>query len=107
MNAVKNLLGKRIKHLREMRHYTQEALSEIVDINPVYLSNIERGKANPSLNLLIKVSHALDVDMWEMFDYKHETTARDLKGMLKVLTNSVKDEGQLKMAVRMLQIITK
>jgi transcriptional regulator with XRE-family HTH domain len=64
---TKLLLGKRIKALRARLHLTQDQLSERVQITPQYLSNIERGKENPTLDMLIRLAEGLKVDAWEMF----------------------------------------
>jgi transcriptional regulator with XRE-family HTH domain len=64
---TKLLLGKRIKALRARLDLTQDQLSERVQITPQYLSNIERGKENPTLDMLLRLAEALKVDAWEMF----------------------------------------
>ena len=104
---TKKLLGARVKSIRETRGLTQEKLAEKVDMNPVYLSNIERGRENPTLNLLMGISTALEVEMWELFDFKHETNPKALRDMLKKLTNELEDEEKLKTAVRLLRVITR
>jgi len=58
---MKELIGSRIKQIRLRKKFTQEKLSEQIDINSKYLSSIERGKENPTLNTLISLSQALDV----------------------------------------------
>jgi transcriptional regulator with XRE-family HTH domain len=44
-------LGGRIKHLRQLRGHTQEQFAERIEINPKYLSSIERGAENTTLGL--------------------------------------------------------
>lgn len=65
---VKQTIGARISRLRSGQGLTQEELAERIGINPKYLSSIERGKENPTLQTLIKTSEALDVDFSEMFN---------------------------------------
>jgi transcriptional regulator with XRE-family HTH domain len=60
-------LGRRIKQLRRRRGYTQERLAERMDINAKYLSSIERGVENPTLDLLVRLAHSLEVDLHELF----------------------------------------
>ena len=52
---TKQLVGERIKALRMKKGLTQEELAEVVGINPKYLSGIERGRENPTFNILITV----------------------------------------------------
>jgi transcriptional regulator with XRE-family HTH domain len=60
-------LGQRLKHLRRVRGYTQEQLAERIEISPKYLSSIERGAENPTLNLLSRLAQGLQVDLYELF----------------------------------------
>jgi len=64
---LKKMIGARIEEIRSKRGITQDQLSERMEINPKYLSSIERGKENPTLNTLIKLSRALEVDFDEVF----------------------------------------
>ncbi len=70
---VKILFGKRIKTLRSRLRLTQDQLSERAQISPQYLSNIERGRENPTLDTLIRLAESLKVEVWEMFLVDSET----------------------------------
>ena len=65
------LLGKRIGELRKTKGFTQDALSELVGIDPKHLSRIECGKNRPSLELLYKISSVLKVDLALFFQNNH------------------------------------
>jgi transcriptional regulator with XRE-family HTH domain len=65
----RKLLGRRIKHLRQLRGLTQEQLAERMDINAKYLSSIERGRENPTLDLFVRLAAALQVDLYELFQF--------------------------------------
>lgn len=54
-------IGKRIKIARIRADMTQEKLSEIVDISPSHLSNIETGTTKVSLTTLTSLANALSV----------------------------------------------
>lgn len=56
-------LGRRIALLRQKRAITQEALSELTDLDRTYISQIERGLANPSLEVLMRIASALGVSI--------------------------------------------
>jgi transcriptional regulator with XRE-family HTH domain len=62
-------LGQRLKHLRRLRGYTQERLAERIDISPKYLSSIERGVENPTLDLLGRLAQGLEVELYELFQF--------------------------------------
>lgn len=53
------VIGKKIKERRQYLGITQEAIANYLDVNPSHISNIERGRANPSLTILIKIANYL------------------------------------------------
>jgi DNA-binding XRE family transcriptional regulator len=56
---MKNNIAK----IREQRGLTQVQLAELVGVNKFHISNIERGKATPSVKLLIKIANILNVSV--------------------------------------------
>lgn len=56
------LIGKRIKKARLEKHYTQEKLSEMLNVSVEHLSRIENGGYRPSLGLIEKISDILETD---------------------------------------------
>lgn len=65
----KKLLGKRIKQIRKQRGYTQEQLSEFINIETSSLSGIESGRFFPSLHVLEKMSSVLKIELIEFFKF--------------------------------------
>ncbi|GEM_PF-162120 len=62
------LLGSRIRTLRKEKGIKQEQLAELVDKTTEHISFIERGERAPSLELLLHLSHALDVSLPVLLD---------------------------------------
>ncbi len=56
-------IGKRIYLWRKRKNLTQEQLALLVDREPSYLSRIEHGNQKPSLDTLLRISYALDLDI--------------------------------------------
>lgn len=56
-------IGKRIKITRIKKGITQEAVSDIIDITPAHMSNIETSKTKVSLPTLIEIYNALSVSV--------------------------------------------
>lgn len=54
------LIGQKIKERRKELHVTQEAIANYLDVNPSHISNIECGRANPSLTILVKIANYLN-----------------------------------------------
>jgi transcriptional regulator with XRE-family HTH domain len=69
-------LGKRIIYLRKQRKMSQLQLALDSEINKNYISDLERGKRNPSLMILNKIAIALNIDMSELLkgiqDFSYE-----------------------------------
>ena len=62
-------LGAKIAYLRKTKRYSQEKLAEKSDISLVYIGDIERGDANPTLDKLKALANALEVEVMEFFDF--------------------------------------
>jgi len=60
-------LGKRIKFLRQQRHWSQEYLALNANINKNYISDLENGRRNPSLEILEKIAKAFNISLEELF----------------------------------------
>ena len=60
-------LGKGIKHLRKLRGTTQKDFSSDVGITQSYLSQIEKGRKEPSMEVLSTISKHLGVPMPVLF----------------------------------------
>jgi transcriptional regulator with XRE-family HTH domain len=60
---IQEQLGKRIVYLRQLKHLSQLELSLDASINRNYLSDLERGKRNPTLAVLQKIALALSIDL--------------------------------------------
>lgn len=54
-------IGSRIKAARERIGYTQEKFAEKTGLSIQHVSNLERGIAGPSLQVVIKICKVLDV----------------------------------------------
>lgn len=66
---LKNNFGKKLAYLRKKRNLSQMHLAEIIDSNFNYVSQIECGRANITMNMLILLADALDVEAKELFDF--------------------------------------
>ena len=102
----KRLIGNRIKELRRKKGLSQEEFAEKAETSQNYLSRMERGTENPTLDMLIKLAHALEVEMWEMFDFGHNVTVKELKENLQAFTKS-SDETTLRIALKVIRAISR
>lgn len=64
----RKLLGEGIRRYRKVAGLTQERLAEKVDLNPVYMGQIERGYKVPTVDVLLRVAKALNVRLRDIVD---------------------------------------
>lgn len=102
----KKLIGFRLKELRKGKGLSQEELAEKAETSPNYLSRMERGTENPTLDMLLKLSRALEVEMWEMFDFGHVLSRKELKGAFQTLAKSA-DEPTLRLALKVIRALAR
>lgn len=64
---VQKSIGKNIQKFRKKKGYTQEQLAEMVSLSPSYLSAIERGVYQISLEPLVGIMNCLDCTADDLF----------------------------------------
>ena len=65
--ALKSL-GLNIRNTRKSRGLTQEALAELCDFDPTYISLLERGKRNPAFLTVVNIAARLKCEVSELAD---------------------------------------
>jgi transcriptional regulator with XRE-family HTH domain len=76
-------IGLKIRERRKSLGITQEFIAERLDVNPSHISNIERGRANPSLTALVKIANILrcSVDFFLCEEYTYERKRKKNESM--------------------------
>ena len=99
------LLGARIREIRKRQGLSQEMLAERAGISAQYISNIERGRENPTLDLMLRLSGALKVSLGEICDY--ETEKMDQKKMRTAILELLRtaDPDRLQIAFNVLKAV--
>jgi len=91
MAETKSLLGKRIRSLRRLGDLSQEQLAESARISVKYFSEIERGNANTTVDVLERISVALGIDLAGLFDFHHELSRGELEKAIRPLLKNASD----------------
>lgn len=60
--------GKRLRAIRRARDITQDQLAARASSKRQYVSDIERGKINISVGLMLRLAYALNADTTAFFD---------------------------------------
>ncbi|MDO5091008.1 MAG: helix-turn-helix transcriptional regulator [Cardiobacteriaceae bacterium] len=68
MENLRTQFGKRVRTLRIEKGYSQESFADKCGFARTYMSRIETGGANPSLDALHVLATALGISMSELLD---------------------------------------
>lgn len=72
-------LGRRIQQIRKAAKLTQEGLAETTGLSVEFISRMERGVAQPSLDTFDKIAKALNVSYKDLMDFKGPVLFKDKK----------------------------
>jgi transcriptional regulator with XRE-family HTH domain len=63
---MRALVGTNVKHFRQKEGWTQEQFAELSGFSQQYISDLERGRRNPTVVTLFELSSALCVSHIEL-----------------------------------------
>lgn len=66
---IKVAYGEKIKAIRKSQNISQEKLAELAELDRTYISDIENGKRNVSIETVFKIAKALDKPMVSFFEF--------------------------------------
>lgn len=67
---IKEKVGQRIRFLRKELNLSQEALALKSEVDRTYMTDVENGRRNVSLEILERIIKALEVSITEFFNSK-------------------------------------
>ena len=67
---IKVKIGQRIKDLRKKLGLSQEALGYKAEVDRTYITDVENGRRNVSVEILTRIIFALEVSYSEFFNSK-------------------------------------
>ncbi|MDO8795456.1 MAG: helix-turn-helix transcriptional regulator [Vicinamibacterales bacterium] len=67
MKDLRTAFGTRIRELRNAAGLSQEELADRADVHWTYLSDLERGRQSPTLDVVNRVAKALRVTIASLF----------------------------------------
>ncbi|KAB8312845.1 XRE family transcriptional regulator [Erwinia endophytica] len=69
LHATKILFGKRVKFLRLQAGLSQEALAHKCGLDRTYISGIERGLRNPTLEVIAILAEGLEIEIKNIIEF--------------------------------------
>jgi transcriptional regulator with XRE-family HTH domain len=67
MVPLKVRFGRAVRSLRERADYSQESFADAIGVHRTYMGTLERGKGNPSLDVIAKIARGLGISLVELF----------------------------------------
>lgn len=69
---IKIKFGQKVRDLRNAKGISQEKLAEFADLHRTYISSVEQGKRNVSLENIERLANALECEIQDFFfEYKN------------------------------------
>lgn len=111
-----NVIGQRIKKLREEKGITQEAMATQLDVTQSNYGRLEKDDRRLNVVKLLKIARILDVNLMYLFNGIAETSAQTAeisinqtnKEVYDILVESLRSEIQhLKEEVNFLRVIVR
>jgi len=66
--SIKAIVGQRIRELRNELGISQEALANKAEIDRTYVTDVENGRRNISIENLYKLVNALEIEFKDFFN---------------------------------------
>lgn len=70
----RKLFGQKVKNLRKLHNYTQEKMSELIDIDVRQVARIEAGESLPSVVTLQRMAKILAVTPNDLLNFDNNET---------------------------------
>lgn len=68
MASLKVKFGRAVRALREKADYSQESFADAVGVHRTYMGTLERGRGNPSLDVIAKIARGLGISLAKLFE---------------------------------------
>lgn len=82
----------RVRELRSLRNLTLKQLSEKTGLSVSYLSDVERGNTNPSLNTIEVIAQALEISVQQLITGVELAEELDVNTLPEGLREFIEDE---------------
>ncbi|WP_300395756.1 helix-turn-helix transcriptional regulator [Henriciella sp.] len=66
--GIRDILRKNLRDYRKGAGYSQEELAHAAGLHRTYVSGVERGVRNPTVEVLDKLAKPLNIPTWKLLD---------------------------------------
>ena len=88
-------VGDRLRFFREQKQISTNKLANLAGISQSYVSDIEMGNKNPTIEVLFQLCKALDISLRDFFDDDNKVLLNDPLSTRIYRLNSVQREALL------------
>ena len=92
MDSTKILLGRKIRLLRKAKGWTQDYLSEQLEINPKSILRIEQGQTFPTIQNLEKLADVFGIEIVDLFNNRSLEDISKLKKDINEIVENLDDD---------------
>ncbi|MCW7548102.1 transcriptional regulator [Photorhabdus luminescens] len=71
-DTIKSIFGQRVRYIRIASGMSQEAFADKCGLDRTYISGIERGVRNPTLEVINVIASGLQIELKDLFDFDAE-----------------------------------
>ncbi len=89
MDNIKKDIGQRIRYIRKEKKLTQEDLGSLCGLSYKFISDVERGKQNASIDSIASIAKALKVDIANLFIQDTDTPFKFSHEELQTLKRTI------------------
>ena len=68
MASINVEFGRAVRVLRTNAGFSQEGFADVIKVNRTYMGKLERGKGNPTLEMLARIAQGLNISLVKLFD---------------------------------------
>lgn len=94
--AVREAIASNIRALRTKSGFNQTKFAEMIQVNRSYINQIERGKMNVSIDILVKIADGLDTPLPRLFEGLEVSPPRNLDKNVSYAAIAMPDETNKK-----------
>lgn len=93
MSDLMKMVGEGIRYFRKLRGLSQEELANRAGVHETYIGKLERSEKVCSVEVLSKITYALDLSMVEFFSYVQPMSGEEEQSVLSEIVNKLRSRS--------------
>ncbi|WP_280753228.1 MULTISPECIES: helix-turn-helix transcriptional regulator [unclassified Paenibacillus] len=93
MSEMMKKVGEAIRHFRKEKGMSQEELAHASGVHESYVGKLERAEKVCSVDVLAKVTGALDISLTDFFRYLQPEGSQDQETTLGIIVDKLRDRS--------------